>query len=111
MSAPKSTVGCVLAAAYLLIAAWVAIEDLRGGGGLFNLQGLATYFVTFPVSFLFFKLLPVLGIDDSRFSIPLHYSFTTLITIAVFIGLCTALVYMIGAAIEFGIRKLTIARR
>lgn len=66
ISVPKSTVGGVIGAAYLLIATWVAIEDLRGGGGFFNLRGLATYFVTFPVSFLFFKLLLVIGIDDSQ---------------------------------------------
>lgn len=111
MSVPKSILGAVLGAAYLLMATLVAIVDMRSDGGFFNLRGLATYFITFPASFVFFKALSILGIDDSRFSIPLRYSPTTVIMISIFIGICTAIVYSIGAAITFGIRKFIVARR
>jgi hypothetical protein len=111
MSVPKSILGAVLAAAYLVIAVWVAIEDLHGSGGFFNLRGLATYLVTFPVSFPFFKVLAIVGADESRFSIPLRYSLATVTMLTVFISLCTALIYLLGAVIEFGFRKLMIGRR
>jgi hypothetical protein len=111
MSVPKSIVGAVLAAVYLVIAVWVAIEDLHSGGGFFNLRGLATYLVTFPVSFPFFKLLAIIGADESRFSIPLKYSLANVTMLAAFISVCTALVYVLGTVIEFGFRKLMIGQR
>lgn len=110
MSVPKSILGAVLAGAYLVIAVWVAIADLRSGGGFFNLRGLATYLVTFPVSFPFFKVLAIVGADESRFS-TLNYSLATVTMLTVFIGLCTALAYVLGAVIEFGFRILMIGRR
>src|SRR5438128_10560620 len=111
MSMAKSSIGGLLATAYLLVATFVTIEDLRSGGGFFNLRGLATYFVTFPVSFLFFRILSILGVDNTRFRIPLRYSLTTVVMISVFIALCAAIVYLIGAAIELGIRRIILARR
>jgi hypothetical protein len=110
MFVPRSSFGAVLGAAYLVIATWIAIDDLRSGGGFLNLRGLATYFVTFPVSYPFFKLLATLGIDESPFSIPLKYSLTNLITVSVFIVLCTVIVYLMGAIIELGVRRLIVSR-
>jgi hypothetical protein len=86
---PLSRFGAGLAVMYLAVAIWVLIEDrTTTSGGWISLNGMSTYIVTMPVSAPF----ELLGYK---------LDFRRNLDMAVAIGGCTFLVYLVGAGLAW----------
>ena len=94
-----SKLGAVLALAYAAFAIWVVFtERATPGGGWINLNGMASYLVTLPVS----APMEMLGARPD-------YQKTFDMTAAILV--CAALVYLAGAGLEWLVRLLVSAGR
>jgi hypothetical protein len=90
-----SKVGVVLALVYLAFAIWVVITERSssGGGGWISLPGMGTWIVTAPVSAPF----EMMGMRPD---------FRKNIDMALTLAACAALVYFVGAGLEWVVRLL-----
>jgi hypothetical protein len=96
---PLSRFGAVLAVLYLVFAIWVLVtERTTQAGGWINLNGMATYLVTFPVS------LPLEAIG-------MRPDYKKTLDMVLTIGSCTVLVYFIGAGASAMVRFLFAASK
>jgi hypothetical protein len=101
---PRSFVGGALSSVYLVIASYVAQDEIRNpGGGWITLRGMGTFLVTAPSQLVFGDLLPWLGVPRVSYSnlgvlgysqIILHVLFTTLV------------VYFVGYGLEWVVRRV-----
>ena len=85
---PRSIFGLVIAVIYAVLASAVVLIERNesGGGGWISLRGMASWLITFPVS------APCDWLDmKPDYKSNLHMLFA--------IGLCTLLVYFVGAGI------------
>lgn len=106
MSWPRSITGGALASLYLVIAGYVAQDEIRNpGGGWITLRGMGTFILTAPSQLVFGNLLPLLGVPRIRYSdlgvsgysqILLHLLFTALV------------VYFVGYGLEWLVRRFIV---
>lgn len=90
-----SKVGVVLALIYAAIAIWVVFTERTGpsGGGWISPNGMASYLITLPVSLP----MEVLGARPD---------YQKTFDMAAAILVCAALVYLVGAGLEWFVRQL-----
>ena len=89
-----SKVGLVLAAIYIAIAVWVVFtERTNPSGGWISLNGMASFLITFPVS----APLEIMGARPD---------YQKNIDIGAAILACAALVYAIGAGLDWLIAQM-----
>jgi hypothetical protein len=104
---PRSISGGVLSSIYLILAGYVAQDEIRnsGGGGWITLRGMGTFILTAPSQLVFGNLLPLLGVPRISYShlgllgysqIILHLLFTALV------------VYFLGFGIEWIVRRFMV---
>ena len=104
MHALRSALGAFLAAAYLVMACWVALHELRHtGGGWINLRGMGTTIVTAPSQATFGYVFRALGVPRVNYSQPGALGLSQL---ALHILVTAGVVYLLGAGIEGGARWL-----
>ncbi|MBK8837685.1 MAG: hypothetical protein IPO30_03025 [Hyphomonadaceae bacterium] len=91
--ASLSKVGLVLAIIYILLAVWVVFTERTSpsGGGWISLNGMASFLITFPVS----MPLEIIGARP-------NYQKTFDMAAAILV--CAALVYFVGAGVEWLVR-------
>jgi len=99
----RSITGGALASLYLVVAGYVAQDEIRNpGGGWITLRGMGTFILTAPSQLVFGNLLPWLGVPRISYNhlgvlgysqIILHLLFTTLV------------VYLFGCGLEWLVRR------
>jgi hypothetical protein len=95
----SSRLGAVLAAIYLLAAAYVTQDELRHtSGGWISLRGMMTGIVTAPSQFSLGLLLRGLGVPKVDFADPGASGYAELIA---HLAISTVVVYLLGAGIEW----------
>jgi hypothetical protein len=84
---PRSTFGAIVTAIYVVIAVAITLQERRHtGGGWITLEGIGSYLITFPVSFLGERL----GMrPDFRRNLDMAFA----------IGVCAVLLYLVGAGL------------
>ncbi len=110
MKCLRSKLGLVLALLYGGSAAFVAVSERleNTSGNFINLNGLMTFAVTLPVSYVFDRIAALFGAAGpgrlAFFERP--YSTGTITVIILMIALNAAFVYAVGALIGFLFRKM-----
>lgn len=104
MPLPRSWFGGALAGVYLVVAVWVAQDEIRHShGGWINLRGMGTNIMTSPSQLTLGIVLKRLGVPPVNFNRPGLTGYAQLI---IHISLTAVLVYFIGSGAHWLVRRV-----
>ncbi len=99
MSLLRSWVGGALTALYLILAIYIAQDEVRNShGGWINLRGFGTVVVTAPSQILLGPILKMIGVGEVNYA---DLGFADYSQIALHILVTACIVYLIGAGLQF----------
>ncbi|MGH7694974.1 MAG: hypothetical protein ACRENH_08335 [Gemmatimonadaceae bacterium] len=99
MSLFRSWVGGALTATYLVLAMYIAQDEVRNShGGWINLRGFGTVLVTAPSQILLGPILEMLGVAEVNYA---DLDFADYSQIALHILVTASIVYLVGAGLQF----------
>jgi hypothetical protein len=104
MSRFRSWLGGALTAVYLVLAIYIAQDEVRNShGGWINLRGFGTVIVTAPSQILLGSVLKMVGVSDVNYA---DLGFSDYAQIGLHIIVTAAIVYFVGAGLHFLGRKI-----
>lgn len=99
MSLFRSWLGGALTAVYLVLAIYIAQDEVRSAhGGWINLRGFGTVLVTAPSQIVFGSVLKMLGVAEVNYA---DLGFSDYSQIALHILVTASLVYLVGTGLQF----------